>query len=77
MTADYRIEWRVRPERADIAVHEVDVIESLFARACRRNRQRLVVDVDAGHAAATADQACRNHRQLSDSAADIEYALTG
>ena len=39
--------------------------------------QRSFVDVDAGHAAAAADQACRNHRQFSDAAADIEHAQTG
>jgi hypothetical protein len=77
VTADHRVVRRVAPIRADIAVREVDVIESMFARALRGKRQRSFVDVDAGHAAAAADQACRNHRQLSDAAADIEHAQTG
>ena len=58
-------------------MREVDVIESLFAGARLGNRQCSCVDVDAGHVAAAADQACRNHRQLSDAAADIEHAQTG
>jgi hypothetical protein len=54
---------RVGPVRGEIAMDEVDVIESLFPRAFPGKRQRLFVDVDgAGHAAAAADQ---DPRQLS------------
>jgi len=50
---------------------------SPVAGASRGKRQRSFVDVDAGHPAAAADQACRNHRQLSHAAADIEHTQTG
>jgi len=72
--ADHGVVGRVGSVAADVGVREVDAIEPLFACARGGKRKRRFVDVDAGHAAAAADQAGGDHRQLADAAADIEHA---